>query len=453
MNNDKTSVCSRCRSEVALTDKFCQECGLARLAQPKASENPRVTLERAFSGALADEQVVESLDFSPAPRAADSAPPVVPPATVARLHSPLLHLEVIDCSPPPIGIDALPAFRSKAETIAWGESDQRTVRGAVEGETAHDVSPHAKLSSSNTVTQVAVLDAPTASRAYAGLLNRQAERKSSPVLFSGGPLFDLLGAATVLMTLTAIAWSVGSHIHQRAETARNVALTEIVHIVNAGDYKRGIAKLDALAAAGATLEDNQKKLLNESLYRAGAAAFCEGNFAMASNFLNRLEPDSRQASQSRAMLVAMNLKSADTPVEPIKIRKRPMKPLRLQTSSLNEKQELALPELPEPTSEPIAVPEAAAEPTTVIKSDSGSIEFSPSTEVTATEKPAAPRPPAARCSEAEIAKYNRMLAKWFASSKSRSDAAGSAEGSADAAAEPRDPPSFREWLQQGKPTF
>lgn len=449
MNKDKTSICSRCRSEVALTDKFCQECGLARLAQPKAIENPRVALERAFASSKTDQQI-EYLDFTPAPRAADSAPPVQA-EPVARLHSPLLHFEVIDCSPPPIGIDALPTLLSKAEVTALSDSDQRTTR-VVEAEAADTASCRTKSA------PVAVSDAPSTqapARAYASLLNRQVvESKPLPVRFAGGPLFDLFGAATVLMTLTAIAWSVGSHIHQQAEIARNAALTEIVHIVNAGDFKRGIAKLDALDAAGATLEDNQKKLLNESLYRAGADAFSEGNFFMASNFLNRLESDSRQASQARAMLVAMNQKVADTPVEPIRVRKRIQKSIRPQPPVLNEKQELALPELPEPTVEPAAATEAAAEAPTVVQSDSGNIEFSPpaATEATATVKPAAPRPPVARCSEAEIAKYNRMLAKWFTSSKSTSGKSSSTDGNG-AAPGSGDPPSFREWLQQGKASF
>lgn len=443
MNKDKTSICSRCRSEVALTDKFCQECGLARLAQPKAIADPRAALERAFTNSKTDQQI-ESLDFTPAPRAADSAPPVQA-EPVARLHSPLLHFGVIDCSPPPIGIDALPPLLTKAEASALSDSVQRTA----EAETAAMVSPGAKSA------PVALLDSPTPqapARGYASLLNRQVlESKPLPVRFAGGPLFDLFSAATVLMTLTAIAWSVGSHIHQRAEIVRNAALTEIVHLVNAGDFKRGIAKLDALDAAGATLEGNQKKLLNESLYRAGANAFSEGNFFMSSNFLNRLESDSRQASQARAMLVAMNLKAADTPVEPIRVRKRIAKNTRSQTPLLNEKQELALPELPEPAVEPAASTEAVAEASTAVKSDSGNIEFSPpaAAETTATVPPAPPRAPAARCSEAEIAKYNKMLAKWFSTRKTTS---GPTDGNAGAP-ERKDPPSFREWLQQGKPSF
>ena len=437
-----------------LTDKFCQECGLARLVAPKsAGENPRVALVSS-----SDPQQFESLDFTPAPRAADSAP-AIQREPLTRLHSPLLHFDVIDCSPPPIGIDALPALQSKTE-IAGSQCSRPGADTASGATPAPEASPSRvgawsahtdrtdeadrSFAVSPDTGAVAVLDAVSvSSRSYASLLDRHVDRRRPlSVRFAGGPLFDLFIASSVLLTLTAIAWSVGTHIHQRAEHSKSVALQNVVDAVNSGkDVKSALAKFDALDAAFVSLNKNQKKLLNESLYSAGAKAFAEGNFIIAGNFFHRLDLDSPQAAQSRAMLVLLNRKTTEEPLEPLPQRPRVSK--RPKPRRLNEKQELALPEFAPPLlqtgeSEVVDAPAAA---------ESGEAAGDPAagTEPVSLKSVAPKLPPPARCSEADIAKYNKMLAQWFTAKKSTAAVTDGEEAS--------DPPSFRQWLQQGKPKF
>lgn len=447
VNCESRLNCGRCGGEISLSDRFCQECGQPTKlstrstgSQPKGETSPNVQPSHTSAGAPTADA---AFDFSPPPRAADSAPPIqeLPPQ---RLKSPLLHSEVIDFSPPPEGIDVLPRLpKAGATLVEFHNRDERErlsarVRESARGE--HYATQASEVPIQHETSNIAVLTRP-ATRQISALVTRSASSGvTAAPRFSGGPLMDLLSASAVMLTLTAVAWYVVSTITASNARLESSLVAEASKMVAVGNYGAAVEKLEKLEKVNVELTSDQQKLLNESLFQLGQQQFNAGKLAQASSYLNRIESDSARFSDARKLaLVIGRRESTDGGAEPVvKPIKRPRKTIAL-TRRLSDKAELSLPVLPELAEPNVEAGVSSPELENVTGQENSPSEPTVASE-TSTLKPAAPAP---RCSEAEIAQYNRMLARWFAAKSSPKGGA----------AEKSDPPSFRQWLTQGKPAF
>ena len=445
MERAKPNSCQRCRSEVQLGDRFCQECGL-ELAPAQAS--PRLARDTKREKKSAPPQESSPiLDFAPPPRAADSAPPLrVEPVT--RLNSPLLHAEIIDFSPSSFGNDKYSGLPKQGSSLIESNNGEAQLppitpsrvnslpTASISALTSRDTIAPTQESRSS----VALLEPPPPpTRAYSPLLARHipnAGPKSRQWL--PGPLLDLLLSSLVLLSLTGIAICVSNEIARTNQRYQQIATRQAMKLLSKGDFKTATHRLAAIDAVYGTLTAEQMKLLSESLYQQGKLAFDTGAALEAKNLLNRVDASSARFAPARAMLVALSLPKVEAVTSPVK-RKRSRPAPAAIPRELSQKPELSLPVLPE-----------AASPPQNVETESAAADSSEADTTKFNNKPQA----APRCSEAEIAQYNRMLAGWFVTNRPKTPAL-KAPGDADASTEtePVDPPSFREWLLQSKPKF
>lgn len=483
MENSRTSLCIRCRADIQPDDKFCQECGMQLSTAGKKKRGYEQTgsavLDFRPPGQDHRQPVQElfDLDMSPKSPAPESEPDTTaaPRQQAPRLHSPLLDNDVIDCSPSAIPAQLLPdppkVQRPGAALVEFHprrERDQLRSRSINPPDTDQSAAT-AATAGSGAVAVAEVQKTQPRLREYAVLLSQHAEsRANRPIPGIPGPLKDLFQASIVLLTLTAIATYFGVHLSKNCLQQRKIATKQLNDLVHEGKLSQASAKAEAIRQATGGLDQRQSELLNEARYQQATDSLEKGQLAKAQSLLSQIEPSSARFSKSREILVFLN-----TPDHQIW---RPESPRptthreRAKRRALSDKENLSLPELPEPvslsteaTTTPVGDQPSAGEPENQTVADAPSGDQAP--------KPAAEAPAAKpKCSERDIARYNRMLATWIlhnkvdakqtqkvspanSSGRVQSEQTSAITGESDKNTSPIDPPSFREWLQQGKPKF
>lgn len=470
MNSANRRSCSRCGLEVSSTDKFCQECGLS------LPFNVTPPPPQTFTGA--NQQIYELLDFSPpAPeKVKNEVEPRSHPES-KRLHSPLLDSQVIDCTPPAPGFLGRRGQRTGAALTDFLDKDERAQLRSNWKQTT-DQTPAATGTDRQTTvslssTAVAAAAPPTEPSFYnrsPGFYDKQPIKRSDNFekpSFLPGPLLDLLRCSLVLVTLTAIAFCVGTRIFKSHQEAQLAATNQVGLLLKQGKFKEAHAKLATLSQVVGSLNKNQTQMLNECRFQQAGIALEQGSVAEARSLLMQVDTSSPRFARSRELLVLLNTKvvpqeeaSPPKPVVPRRTRKY-----------LSDKQNLELPEIPEVESAASESPKPPEAGTQASDGDGNA----PAPQAPADETPQAAKeeekrvskPP--RCSERDIAAYNRMLALWLSHNKMSKDTSAKAtEGSlapegtiqsksdeppAGVGTPSPDPPSFREWLQQGKQKF
>ncbi len=471
MDRAKANSCSRCGSEITLSDRFCQECGLDLPGSAKVS------------------RLENTLDFTPPAKAVGSHPDSVDNRSASRapvrpepakLHSPLLNSEVIDCTPTAIPGHLLPDQRPRVQrpgaalTEFHNKQERERLRSRlipVQPDSAPLPGPIASADQGELLQSaelpraggIATLEpeSPTQvppSRPYSTLLSRHASDNSPSTPGLPGPLLDLLQASIVLLTLTAIAFYVGQNISKWHRQSQTTATQQLEALVKQGQFTKATRKSEVIRQVAGNLNQAQADLMNEAYYQQAKLALDKGSRYEAQTFLHQIDSTSPRFNNAHSMLVLMSSKIETTEEVVPKPRKPAVKWIR---RVLSDKQDLSLPPLLSPASDPeSAIPRFA---TTNSLAAETSTEAPPDQAADSTKT-------AAHCSERDIAAYNRMLARWVSHNKMpegpakitasteeqtapRQVQSEQEEASQTPRTDPPDPPSFREWLKQGKPKF
>lgn len=398
MEYSEPERCTRCKCETNSNDKFCQECGLD------------LTKHRA----VVQEPISNVLDFTP-------------PAT-NKLHSPLLqqHTEILDFRPE----QPLPVRRIQRPGAVLSDLHPRQERerirnsfGSEQANNDQNAEPAGKgMVATLTRPETESAPLPVRIRTNSPMLERHTSASTTQVSIVPGPLIDLLQASLVMLTLTAIAYYIGQQIAVANKQARATAAKHAEKLVADGKFEAASNRLQHLHQTVGLLTREQLNLLNECRFKRGSEAAQMGQTSAAISLFRQIDASSPRFEAARRALVAMSTRPLPDITQTVPKRKRNWQARRRPLSS---QETLSLPVLPET--------EKPAEET-----DKNVPEEAPAPE----QKEGVLKRPA-RCSEADIAAYNSMLGKWL----TRSSKVPADNGSKE------DPPSFRDWLQEGKPNF
>lgn len=261
-------------------------------------------------------------------------------------------------------------------------------------------------------------------------------------------LTDLAVAGAVVSFASVLAvWGYNSFQKQEiaSQKAAQQKIMSTVLLASAkGDYR---SVMDSLALWKAktnrNLDEKQQLLLDEAAYQLGQKAIAAGRIAEAVSCLKQVSITSDYYVSARQIIFnyaapsqqASNLSgpeeapAAAAPATGLKQKRQnhlavlfpdaaPITPAAPSTPVLSTKPVLSIPIIPE------------------IEKPSSDKQDAEATQAKA------PEPAAPKFSESEISRYNRLLARYFVKHAGQKNQDQSAE-----------PPSFKEWLRQGKTAF
>lgn len=202
------------------------------------------------------------------------------------------------------------------------------------------------------------------------------------------------------------------------------------------DYKTVYRQLLPSRILG-QLDEPKQILFNESAFRLGEQELQSGNPEKALEYFNQVSVESEHYVRARAIIfqhalpVVQDSKTAEKastkPERKARIFKQVSNALESSPADLSEEPVLSIPVLEELKS-------TEGSPDTVISQTETSSNQSPESSNEATE------PPTRKFSESEISQYNKLLGNHFRLHKQRSEKS-------------PEPPSFKEWIKDGKPAF
>ena len=398
-------MCRHCRTEIYREDSFCQECGLAQNNQAAKSSYP---LRQASSG-------ISEFDW-----------PALEPDPVSVLNCP-------DLEGP-----SITSISSQTYAFANYQLDLQPWQADVD-------SPDDCSSFSNTGSKTCSAAESNCNCCQSPALLSGLYRPESPAADSFNSKTGMCGGIAMVATDIAVLAAVISFVSvlgvwgysnfQKTEKASGVAIMAKARAAAVkADYQSVLTNLALIKAkTNGELDEGQQVLLNEAAYRLGEKEFAGGHAGSAMKYLNQVSITSDHYVSARQMIFNYTMPlhgffshpqaQADRVVaegDEDKQKSSASPEATGQTAPLSDKQVLSIPVIGE------------------IEKNNGEMQIK--SEAVPVNQEEAPVP---KFSESEISRYNRLLARYFVThnGKAADDTAAS------------EPPSFKEWLKQGKKAF
>jgi hypothetical protein len=254
---------------------------------------------------------------------------------------------------------------------------------------------------------------------------------------------DLAVLASVLSFVTVLGiWGYSNYQKQELARAKSHAQKLAISLqaaVARQDYQMIYSSLmGAKNSSNVQLDERQQALFDEAAFKLGQRELAAGRDSAAADFFQQVSIVSDNYVSARQFLFNFSAPSYQprvSPVQPVDTNGSNNRGQRISSrqqslgtlperAQISDKPVLSIPVIPEIEKNKAESQNAASQ--------------GPDGTVAATTS--ASEPPTPKFSESEISRYNRQLAAYFAKQNAGSDAGA-------------EPPSFKEWLRQGKPTF
>lgn len=468
-----TIICRRCTTNVQNGDRFCQECGF--------------DLNPDEHGAVAAvPQKGNQIDFSPEsvnspfdwPALSDD--PAA--ATTRNWSSPAFERKTaraLESQSNLAAFDAAPTIESAEEFSA--SFDDNSVFAIAEELVWNDNAPVSAASES------AVKES-TATKLHSPLL--QKENKVAHKITSRPN--SMLTDVALVISLLAFSGALGYQGYKSYFTSQSNNKTKLVQAAQTASQKneyesayKSLFALKIMSEKG--LDEKQQAVFDEAAFQLGEKALNDGKTKDAVEYFKNISIDSnryvkaqeiifedRNGNAPQKRLSAQSGNSRRTQeLTPDTVRnttsRKSLSPNVAPNNpelALSEEKVLSIPVIPEaenadskPASESVEtipgvrsahgllIEDSPSDASTGASSSASENSYAEAGKITAlpgtaTDQGKVAEAPTPKFSESEISKYNRLLGRYFAKHSRKSSSTSAAE-----------PPSFKEWLRQGKPSF
>jgi len=456
-------MCRRCGTDVHSDDSFCQECGLPNAA---ARQDTGSLPERISPEKLRSDFDWPALEADPEPIPAryrdDAAGTRIAEQTYAFANYQL------DLQPyQTFSADQLNDLSFDPNSVKTQNTDSEWIdfepaRFDLKASQSSIVMPASPVAAADVSLLGQLNFAPAQTVASGQIESRTAAKHLHSPLFDGPPLptapaqdnglgmrggwsmvaIDLAVVAAVVVFVSALGVKTYSD-YKKAQAQKIVQLaSEVKSAALKQDYELVYKNLNFIKGKS-ILDARQQALFDQSAFRLGQKEFDSGRAAQAMDYLKEVSIESDYYTRARQMIFNFSVplfqatendttantlaqESSTTGKASTDKTDKANSPKKLSAAALNPSKQLS----DKPVLSLQVIPE---------------IEKNATASADQAETAGRVEPiPTPKFSESEISRYNRQLATYFAKH-------GSASESAEQGAS--EPPTFKEWLRQGKPAF
>lgn len=492
-----TLICRRCSTESVIGDRFCQECGFELKPAENSNEGkaPQKGTRFDFSPSGVNKYEWPALEDDPA----ENQPKAFSTPAFERKFSRYKDKQVfgpgefdpnkIDAEADAaeaadfVGEQAFTSTSSAEGSISSAEASAAIALNVIAETLQAEIpvnEPETARSSATPVVEIQEIAAQTPSEGSGAASpvmaeqNRPAESSEeqidtaeasiqklhSPLLakaetktkdssgMRGGIHVVLMDAGAIIAVL-AFAGALGFWGYNSYQSSQKVAKEKLAASAQISSQKdeyaatyKSLFALNIISPNG--LDDKQQAAFDEAAYRLGQKAMDAGQKVEAEEYFKNVSLSSQHYVRAQEILFRMN--APVTEEQPLPLKQpapaaRPVEAVSSQQPSLSENRVLSIPEIPEisnPSKQAKDDDEAAtgAESSSPTSGETGSA----GAEGTAAPETAPAEAPIPKFSESEVSKYNHMLGSYFSKHQGQHETG-------------TEPPSFKEWIRQGKPAF